>query len=97
MSVHDGGGHPLRDSRFTRRTALVGAAATSLTLAARAAAAPYTPSHRLDQPSVPTFGLEYKSPRLTPFVDDLTIPPRRRLGGEIVMAEGRHRFHRDLK
>lgn len=92
-SVPGSGG---RSVRRTRRQVLAGAALGGLGLAANAVAAPYVPSGRRDQPRVGSFGLEYKSPRLARFVDDLPVPPRRALGGDIVMAEARHRFHRDL-
>ncbi|MBJ7519078.1 MAG: multicopper oxidase domain-containing protein [Solirubrobacteraceae bacterium] len=82
--------------RFTRRQALASAALGSLAFTSRAVGAPYSPPHRLDQPNVPGLGLEFKSPRLAKYVDDLPVLPRRGLGGDIVMAEARHRFHRDL-
>ena len=82
--------------RRTRREVLAAATLSGLAFAALARGAPYVPSTRLDQPSVGTFNLSYRSPRLAKFVDPLPVPPTRGLGGEIVMAEARHRFHRDL-
>jgi FtsP/CotA-like multicopper oxidase with cupredoxin domain len=58
---------------------------------------PYMPSTEHDQPNLPNMRfIGFHSPRLQPFVDDLPIPPRRRLGGQIVAAEAEHQFHRDM-
>lgn len=90
------GTHPSSGRGRTRRQVLAGAALGGLAIAARATAAPYTPPTRLDQPPTGSLGLEYKSPRLAKFVDELPRLPTRGLGGEIRLAEARHRFHRDL-
>jgi spore coat protein A, manganese oxidase len=59
---------------------------------------PYIPSPEHDQPDLPNLRfIGFHSPRqIRPFVDDLPIPPRRRLGGEIVAAENLHQFHSDM-
>lgn len=84
----------------TRRSLLIAgggllAATTARTLAG-ADLAPYRPTHAFDYPTVPNLGLEYRSPKLRPFVDPLPIPPQRPIGGTLRIAEARHRFHRDL-
>lgn len=40
--------------------------------------------------------LMFVSPRIEPFVDALPVLPYRAAGGELVAANARHRFHRDL-
>jgi FtsP/CotA-like multicopper oxidase with cupredoxin domain len=72
---------------MTRRAALGLAATTAGALyvgaVARARAASTAP-------------LVFASPRLEPFVDELPRLPMRAAGGDLVAAEGAHRFHRDL-
>jgi FtsP/CotA-like multicopper oxidase with cupredoxin domain len=88
---------------FSRRAALLGAAAGLAGLAAGSSAGadddvPYLPSTAKDQPFLPNLRFQgYHSPRnIRPFIDDLPILPRRRLGGHVVAAEALHEFHSDM-
>jgi spore coat protein A len=57
----------------------------------------FRPPTAHDQPTVPALDVfAFRSPVLEPFVDPLPVLPIRRIGGEIVVAESRHKFHRDL-
>jgi FtsP/CotA-like multicopper oxidase with cupredoxin domain len=88
--------------KFSRRAVLIAGAAglCGLTngLSSADDFAPYYPSREHDQPDLPNLRFQgFHSPRnICPFVDDLPILPRRRLGGQIVAAESMHQFHRDM-
>ncbi|MEV0247847.1 multicopper oxidase domain-containing protein [Nocardia sp. NPDC050712] len=77
---------------LTRRTLLRAALAAPLAVAAPRAQADEIPW----PPTIPGVPLIHRSPVLTPYVDELPIPPTRGLGGIIPVREGRHSFHRDL-
>lgn len=92
---------------LNRRAVLLGAGAGLLGLASgsvspRRAGAddelPYLPPTDHDQPFLPNFRFQgFHSPRhIRPFIDELPILPRRRLGGQIVAAEALHEFHSDM-
>jgi spore coat protein A, manganese oxidase len=92
---------------FNRRAVLLGAAAGLLGLASETASScrvnadddlPFFPSTEHDQAYLPNLRFEgFHSPRnIRPFIDDLPILPRRRLGGQIVAAEALHEFHSDM-
>lgn len=75
---------------FTRRR-LIGAAAGALAAhyAAPALAGP-------GQSAIGSNPFMFVSPRLEPWVDELPVLRHRPAGGQIVAANARHRFHRDL-
>lgn len=63
----------------------------------RADPVPYWPDTQHDQPSLPDYSIVgFQSPKLRKYVDPLPILPRRRLGGQIIAAEGTHQFHSDM-
>lgn len=75
------------------------AGAAQLGPGARAADArlPFHPPTAHDQPTVPALDVvAFRSPVLEPYVDALPMLPTRRIGGEIVISESRHTYHRDL-
>lgn len=58
---------------------------------------PYLPPIDNEQPTVPGIPIfSNRSPHLTKYVDALPILPSQDIGGEIVITDALHRFHRDL-
>jgi len=81
--------------KITRRTVLGASAAAAAGLVSGSSSAD---SGRHRQPTVAAVPLPllFHSPTLQPYVDELPVPPQRRLGGTVVIGEALHQFHRDL-
>lgn len=89
------------NENLPRRGFLLGALGASMVgLAASAAAAPSplppAPLPLPPLPAIPITPLNYHSPPLQPFVDELPIPETRTATGVLAATSGMHRYHREL-
>lgn len=95
MTIDDKVLSALHRTSITRRNAITAGLATVASLATGGSAADSGRHHQPTVPAVP-LPLLFHSPVLTPYVDDLPIPPLRKPGGTVVISEALHQFHRDL-